>query len=202
MTKLSAFVYTLFYFGLTSLGVFIAYAVNWTNSGAKYFGILAFFLVGFGSLFLSVALTRLMIPCKYNFDLSTLSNPLNYKELKNKIGKKIHFINVTYISLFFILFAISAFSYVKFVDTHIKNQLLNYGQTQKVRITKIDYLGKGTPYAFFDFYYGGKKYSDRLSQRDFNPGDSAFIIFSTKNPVIIEWAGDFEWKINHDTEYE
>ena len=89
------------------------------------------------------------------------------------------------------LFTISAYSYVNLVDNHEYTQLKNYGQTQKVLITKIDYIGKGSPFAFFDFYYNDKKYSDRLSQKNLSSGDSSVIIFSTKNPEIIKWLEDF-----------
>ncbi|PBQ31906.1 hypothetical protein CNR22_09030 [Sphingobacteriaceae bacterium] len=192
MTKLKTFINFLFYIGLTSLGVFIAFTVSWTNGSARFFGILAFFLVGFGSLFGGVALTRLIIPCEYNYNLSTLSNSLNYKELKNKVGRKIHLINITYISLFLFLFVISSYSYITLFHNHEFNQLKKFGQTQKVVITKTGHLGKGSSFAFFDFYFNDKKYSDHLSQKHFSEGDSETIIFSTQDPDIIEWVDDFD----------
>lgn len=68
--------------------------------------------------------------------------------------------------------------------------MTNYSFIQKIKA--VDYKGKGSPYAFFDFYLDGKKYSADLSQKDDKVGDSAVIIFSTHNTDIVEWAEDFD----------
>jgi len=47
-------------------------------------------------------------------------------------------------------------------------------------------------YAFFDFSYNGKNYSNDLPQEDFMIVDSVEIIFSTRSPGIIEWSVDYD----------
>ena len=185
MTQRQAIKYSLFYFLTILFGAFIAFKVWWTNGDARFLGIIAFFLIGFGSLFLSISLTRIIIPTKTDFSFSTLSDKKKYQILKNTVGStKVKVINVSYISLFLILSAGTAYKLVTFLNKYEKDQLKTFGQLQKVRINDIHYKGKGTPYAFFDFYLDGKKYSNDLSPKNYSIGDSATIIFSTNNTDI------------------
>jgi len=183
----------LFIYILTILfGVFIAFKVWWTNGAARFLGIISFVLVVFGSLFLSILLTRIIIPTKTDFSFSTLSDQKKYQILKDTIGStKIKVINASYISLFLILFAGTAYGLVSALNKYKKDQLMTFGRLQKVRIKDIHRKGKGAPYAFFDFYLNGKKYTNNLSPKNYSIGDSATIIFSTNNTDIVEWADNF-----------
>lgn len=193
MTKTQALKYSLIYILLILLGVFIAFKVWWTNGDTRFLGIISFFLVGFGSFFLSISLTRLIIPTQTDFNFSTLSDKQKYKNLQKTIGTtKVKVINVSYISLFLIFFAGTAYSLVTSLTKYEKDQLKTFGQLQKVRINNIDYKGKGTSYAFFDFYLDGKKHSNNLDPKNYNIGDSVTIIFSTNNTDIVKWAEDVD----------
>lgn len=193
MTKGEALKYSIINILIILLGVFIAFKVWWTNGDARFLGIISFFLVGFGSLFLSVSLTRVIVPFQTDFSLSSLSDKKKYQILKDTIGStKVKVINVSYISLFIILFAGTAYGLVTSLNQYEKDQLKTFGRLQKIRINDIHYKGKGTPYAFFDFYLNGKKYSNDLSPKNFSVGDSATIIFSTNNTDIVKWADDFD----------
>ncbi|SHG64915.1 hypothetical protein [Chryseobacterium sp. OV279] len=175
------------------IGAFIGFNVWWTDSGARFLGLVAFFLIPIGSLLLSIALTKMIIPTHANISFSTLSDRHKYQILKNTIGpKKVQMVNICYLSLFFIFCGATVFGLVISANNHEKYQLMNYGVTQKVKIKAVEYKGKGSPYAFFDFYLDGKKYSADLSQKDDKVGDSAVIIFSTHNTDIVEWAEDFD----------
>ncbi|WP_343534688.1 hypothetical protein [Pedobacter sp.] len=193
MTKKQAIKYSLIYISIILFGAFIAFKVWWTNGNEKFLGIIAFFLVGFGSLFLSISLTRIIIPTKTDFGISTLSDKKKYQALKDVVGSaKLKAINSSYLSLFIILFAGTAYVLVTSLNKYEKDQLKTFGQLQKVKIIDIRHKGKGTSYAFFDFYLEGKKYSNDLSPKNYNIGDSATIIFSTNNTDIVEWAEDFD----------
>lgn len=193
MTKKQAIKYSLIYISIILFGAFIAFKVWWTNGNEKFLGIIAFFLVGFGSLFLSISLTRIIIPTKTDFGISTLSDKKKYQALKDIVGStKLKAINSSYLSLFIILFAGTAYVLVTSLNKYEKDQLKTFGQLQKVKIIDIRHKGKGTSYAFFDFYLEGKKYSNDLSPKNYNIGDSATIIFSTNNTDIVEWAEDFD----------
>lgn len=193
MTKKQAIKYSLIYISIILFGTFIAFKVWWTNGNEKFLGIIAFFLVGFGSLFLSISLTRIIIPTKTDFGISTLSDKKKYQALKDVVGSaKLKAINSSYLSLFIILFAGTAYVLVTSLNKYEKDQLKTFGQLQKVKIIDIRHKGKGTSYAFFDFYLEGKKYSNDLSPKNYNIGDSATIIFSTNNTDIVEWAEDFD----------
>lgn len=175
------------------LGALILFNVWWTGSGARFLGLAGFFLIPIGSLFLGIALTKMIIPTQADISFSTLSDKDKYQILKNTVGaKKVKIINICYLSLFFIFCGATVFGLIISVNNHEKYQLTNYGVTQKVRISAIEYKGKGSPYAFFDFYLDGKKYSANLSQKDDKEGDSAVIIFSSHNTDIVKWAEDFD----------
>ena len=193
MNQRQAIKYSLIYILTILFGAFIAFKIWWTNGDGRFLGIIAFFLVGFGSLFLSISLTRIIITTKTDFSFSTLSDKEKYQILKDTIGStKVKVISVSYISLFLILFAGTTYGLVTFLSKYEKDQLKTFGRLQKVRITDIHYKGKGTPYAFFDFYLDGKKYTGDLSPKNYNIGDSATIIFSTNNTDIVKWADDYD----------
>jgi len=193
MNQRQAIKYSLIYILTILFGAFIAFKIWWTNGDGRFLGIIAFFLVGFGSLFLSISLTRIIIPTKIDFSFSTLSDKKKYQILKDTIGSsKVKVISVSYISLFLILFAGTAYGLVTSLRKYEKDQLQTFGRLQKVRINDIHYKGKGTPYAFFDFYLDGKKYTNELSPKNYSIGDSATIIFSTNNTDIVKWADDYE----------
>ncbi|ASK31917.1 hypothetical protein CEY12_18185 [Chryseobacterium sp. T16E-39] len=174
------------------LGAFIIFNVWWSHGGGRFLGIIAFFVIAGGSLFLSISLTKIMIPIQADISFSVLSEKDKYEILKRSIGqKKLKMINICYISLFLILFAATAVGLVISVNKYEKYQLKTYGLIQKVKINTIEHKGKGDPYAFFDFYLDGKKYSTDLSQKNYTVGDSATIIFSTDNTDIVDWAEDF-----------
>ncbi len=192
MTIKQAIKFSFIYILTILFGVFIAFKVWWTNGDARFLGIISFVLVVFGSLLLSISLTRIIIPTKTDFSFSTLSDKKKYQILKDTIGStKIKVINASYISLFLILFAGTAYGLVSALNKYKKDQLMTFGRLQKVRIKDIHRKGKGAPYAFFDFYLNGKKYTNNLSPKNYSIGDSATIIFSTNNTDIVEWADDF-----------
>lgn len=193
MTKKQALKYSGIYILLILLGAFIAFKVWWTNDDSRYLGIVSFFLIGVGSLLLSISLTRMIMPIKADFSFSILADKKKYQILKNTIGStKIKIINASYISLFLLLFGTTAYGLIASLNKYEENQFKTFGELQKVKINDIRYKGKGTPYAFFDFYLDGKKYSNNLSPKNYNIGDSATIIFSTNHPDLVEWAEDFD----------
>lgn len=193
MTKTQAVKYSLLNSLLILIGAFIIYKVWWTNDGEKFLGLIGYCLIGFGSILLSVSLTRIIISTKTNFDFTTLSNQKKYQILKETIGSsKVKTINLIYCSLTIIIFSGTLYFLVTSLNKYEKDQLKNFGQLQKVRINDIHYKGKGTKYAFFDFYLNGKKLTNELNPKNYSVGDSATIIFSTQNTDIVKWADDFE----------
>lgn len=175
------------------LGVFIMFNVWWTHGGARFLAFIALFLIISGSLFLSISLTKIIIPTQADINFSVLSDKKKYQILKSSIGqKKVKIINICYLSLFLILFGVTAIGLIISVNKCEKYQLKTYGLIQKVKIKSIEYKGKGSPYAFFDFYLDGEKYSSNLTPKNYTVGDSAIIIFSTDNTDIVEWAEDFD----------
>lgn len=193
MTKIQALKYSLIYILTILFGAFIAFKVWWTNGDGRFLGIIAFLLVSFGSLFLSISLTRIIVPTKIDFNFTTLSDKNKYQILKDTIGStKVKVISISYISLLLILFSGTAYGLITSLNKYEKDQLKNFGRLQKVRINDIHYKGKGTPYAFFDFYLDGKKYTNDLNPKNYSIGDSATIIFSTNNTDIVKWADDYD----------
>ena len=186
MTTKQALIYSIIYIGLILLGAFIAFKVWWNDTGL--YGVVAFSLVGLGSLLLSSSLTRIVVPIKTDFGFMTLSSKKNYDALKQKIGPtKIRLISTLYAILFFGLFGTTAYFLIKSLDKYRNYQLENYGKLQKIKINEIHPLGKGTDLAFFDYNYNNITYGGRLDPRNYRIGDSATIIFSTQDPHIVDW---------------
>lgn len=193
MTKIQAIKYSFLNSLLIIIGTFIVYKVWWTHDGAKYLGLIGYFIVGFGSILLSISLTRIIVSTKTDFDFTTLSNPKKYQILKETIGfSKVKIINTIYCSLSLIIFGSTAYGLFTFLNKYEKEQLKNFGRLQKVRIYDIHYKGKGAKFAFFEFYLNGKKYTNDLDPKNYKVGDSATIIFSTHNTDIVKWADDVE----------
>jgi hypothetical protein len=193
MTKAQAIKYSLISILSILLGVFIVFKVWWTHDAARFLGLIGFVLVGFGSLLMSVSLTRIIIPTETVFGFSTITDPERYQMLKQRIGAvKAKTISAISSTLFIVLFGGTAYGLVTRIYKYEKDQLSTFGQTQEVVINDIGYKGKGTSYAFFDFYFNGKTYSNNLDPKDYEVGDSATIIFSTNDPDIVKWADDFD----------
>lgn len=191
MTKKQALQRSLISTGVIAFGFLIAFKVWWTQSADRFMGIVAFFMVGIGFIVLSGALTRLMVAV--DFGLSDLSDQKAYYDLAKKVGTAIaKKVFTVFMSLFFFLFVLAVSFFFVVIGNYEHHHLKHYGQYQKVRITDIRMKGKGSTYAFFDFYFDGKKYSNNLEQKDFIIGDSVEIVFSAKDPEIIEWSQDFD----------
>lgn len=182
---------------LILLGLYILYFVYWSHDPRKYFGILAFLLIGYGFVSYSIALTRLIIPTKLNFSFAELSDTKKYQIFKDKVGtKKFKFTILTFVSLFIIFISVFAYFFVAILNKYEMYQLTTYGHTQKVEIKDIELIGKGGPYAVFDFYLNKKAFTNHLDPKNFSIGDSATIIFSTENPDINMWAEDYYFEKN------
>ncbi len=197
MSKLQAIIYSIIYLVVIAIGLFIFFKAWWAPgySIASFGGLVAFFLVSFGCMFLSISLTRIIINSKIDFGYYELNTVGHFKIFQSKVGKKkAAWISGMVIALFILLATLLFVYFGRFLKQYEVNQLRNFGQYQLVRITDIKRKGKGGPYAFFDYYFNGKKYSNDLLQKDFNIGDSVEIIFSTKNIDIIEWADEFREK--------
>jgi len=192
MTSRQALIYSLLYLAIIVFGAFIAFKITWTQGNERYLGIIAFFSVGFGSLFLAISLTRLLISTKIDFNFSILSDKNNYNVFRAKVGSfKVRLINITYVSLFLIIFLGTAYIYYRSIKIYEYNQLMAFGQIQKVKIKDIQYKGKGTRFAVFDYYLKGHKFTNDLRPKGFIIGDSSSIIFSIENPDIVKWEDDF-----------
>ncbi|HEX7412440.1 MAG TPA: hypothetical protein VF411_00240 [Bacteroidia bacterium] len=99
------------------------------------------------------------------------------------------------IKLFVLILSIISISlFGQKLNKYEYNHLKNFGKLQKVKIKDIHCKGKGTPYAFFDYYLNGKQCTSDLDSKSYNIGDSATIIFSTNKPYIIKWADDFSFE--------
>ncbi len=179
--------YAVLNIGLILLGVLLAYKNTWTTGSGVILGGIGFLLVLGCSGILAMVITKLVLPTDPLFD----SN--DWKTFKANVGApKARRVLALFIVLFLFSFSGAVSLYIQVTRTHQFTQLRNFGQTQKVRIKDIDYKGKGTPYAFFDYYSNGATYSQTLDPRNYEIGDSAVIIFSVMDPDIVMWADEFE----------
>jgi len=168
MTKLQAIIYSLFYLLVISLGLFIAFKVWWAPGVVRFTGLVAFVLVAFGTMLLSVSLTRIIVKSTIDFDYHSLSTLTNYQAFQKTVGrKKANWISAIFFLNFIVLATIIVVYFSAFIKQYKQDQLTDFGQFQKVMIKDIRHKGKGTPYAFFDFYYNEKKYSNDLDQKKF-----------------------------------
>lgn len=190
MTKKQALKRSLICLGVIAFSFLIMFKVWWTPSADRFMGIVAFLVAGFGFIVLSTSLTRLLVATDFGF--SDIADQQAFNEFAKKVGyKKARRVATLVTCLFFGLVGPSVYFFYKATQQWETYQLTRYGQYQKVEIKDVRKKGKGRPYAFFDYYLNGKRYSNDLSQKDFNIGDSVEIIFSTEDPEILEWSEDF-----------
>ena len=192
MTKQEAIRYSIIYVALILLGFFISFKVWWTPGVARFLGLVALVFVFGGFLLLSFSLTRLLVATEVNFSFSTLSNKAHYQSFKKQVGSAVaRKVSLIFMLLFFCLGGTTVYCFILFINNYEETQLKEHGVVQTVRIKDIERKGKGSEYAAFDYYLENKVYSNDLTQKDFAIGDSVEIIFSTKDPDIIQWAEDF-----------
>lgn len=190
MTKKQALKRSLICLGVIAFSFLILFKVWWTQSADKFMGVGAFLVAGIGLIVLSATLTRLLVATDFGF--SDIADQQAFNEFAKKVGyQKARRVTTLVTCLFFGLAALSFYLFYKATQQWETYQLTRYGQYQKVEIKDVRKKGKGRPYAFFDYYLNGKRYSNDLSQKDFNIGDSVEIIFSTEDPEILEWSEDF-----------
>lgn len=188
MTKRQALRYAVICFLMVLLGAYMIYKFWWATGNERFLGIAAFGMVIYGVIYLSISLTRIIIPTTTDYSLSTFRNKKEYTFLKKEIGTgKVRAIDLTCSFLLLVILAGTIYGVGTAVNRRERDQLKTFGRLQKVRIKDIRFKGRGGPNAFFDFYLNGKKYSHDLGRKNYRMGDSVTIVFSTDDPDIVEW---------------
>ncbi len=177
---------------LIAFAYFLLFSVWWTNDDSKYIGILAYFLIGFCALTLSFSVVKLFFSDRDTFSYKDFLDKTMFNGLAIRIGKfKANTISYSSLVIFLVIVSASIYVFVQQLNRYESKQLKTFGTIQKVRIHTIDYLGKGSPFAFFDFYMDNKVYKDRIGALDLKVGDSIRIIFSREHPEILKLESDY-----------
>ena len=182
MTKVKAF--KVIVISLVLIVVF-DYVIYKCYFDQNVFALLGIFVILYSSLELGAATSRLFV--KASFSFSTLTKKESYNELKQKLGRKIHLINIISFSIVILTLGISAKTIYDAANNYKYEQLQKFGQYQKVKVNRTGYL-KGS-YIGFDLKHLGRVYERKLSTDNdydgYKIGDSITIKFSIEDPSII-----------------
>lgn len=190
MGRVRFFAFAFVSFCFILLGIFVLFKVTWSKDADSFLGLAGYALVVGSAYFFTMFLYKFLLPA--NFGFNAMGGNKNLPEMKKQYGAgKMRMLFVGFFAVFLLVVAAAGYLYYVLVKRYEERQLGDYGQLQKVRIKKIDYKGKGSPYAFFDFTFNGDTISEELSRKGLNEGDSAVIIFSTQDVRVVKWAEDF-----------
>ncbi len=180
------------YFLLIVTGLFIMFKFYLAQDFKKWFVFAVLTLSSYFTIKLIAEITNLLYPATGGFDLSILFKKEKYKKFAGRssdANKQIW----TFFILSIVAFIAGAFAFSNFTKFYKLKQLTKFGQTQKIIISNIHKLGKGSNYSFFNIHLNGKKVVRHLYKKSGqNIGDTCLIIYSTENVDIIEWAEDFK----------
>ena len=199
MSLITKLKYFSIYIILNFIGFYLAFQNWWSKESASpvpIFGILfCFGICWLGIVFMGIMTSQLIFLKDKNdfvspFSLITTEDYLdNFGEYSKKMKKSIWIINF---GIFFL--SISVFIYtMSFIKQY---QLENYGVIENAKIDRITTDVKGNEYSSIE--YNNDKSGSIILTKMFdeakliNDGDSIKIIYSSKNPDIIEIYSDYE----------
>ncbi len=91
-----------------------------------------------------------------------------------------------------LLLVLTVTSYIILINKYEQQQLTEYGIIENVKVKEINYDIKHNPYAFFE--YKKKKYEINFLANSLKVNDSVKIIYSNKNPCIVEYLKEYDGK--------
>lgn len=173
-------------------GLALAIIKGWSQDGSTLLNVAAFVMISIGVLALSISLTRIILPVKTNFGYATLFSGRQYQEFKKTAGKRsARLINTTYLTLFFLLFPLTAYVYESTRNRYEQYHLDRYGKVLKVLIKATEYAPNNRQYGLFEYSLNQKTYHDKLPTLLYK-GDSALIIVSEQKPEIVKWLSAYQ----------
>lgn len=155
------------------------------DSPLKFFGLVGFFTLGLGSMYISYYLFHRIFPDKRNKPLPAIQDLMITNDEEK--GKPQTFtIGSTLATLLtFILTGVGVWSWTKLADKYLKYELSNHGQATTGVIIGHGYskgIGTYRKYEYKD--NDGKKHIDRFSNKTLNVGDTITILFSINRPIL------------------
>jgi hypothetical protein len=165
---------------LTSAGTIYLW---YEDSPLNFFGIIGFFTLGFGNMYISYYIFYAIFPDKRNKPLPAIQDLMYYKEK----GKPQTFtIGSTLAPLFtIILTVVGIWAWTKLADKYLEYELTNHGQTTTAIIIDYGYskgIGKYRKYEYKD--NNGELRNDKFSNETLNIGDTITILFSVNRPIL------------------
>lgn len=182
---------------IITAGLALAIIKGWSQDGPSLLHVTAFVMISMGVLALSISLTRIIIPVNTNFGYATLFSGRQYQEFKKTAGKRsARLINTTYLTLFFLLFPLTAYVYENTRNRYERYHLDTYGKVLKVVIKATEYAPNSRQYGLFEYSLNQKTYHDKLPTHLYK-GDSALIIVSEQKPEIVAWLSAYQAASDH-----
>ena len=154
------------------------------NAPLSFFGVIGFFTLGIGCMYISYYIFFKLFPDKRNIFLPRINNLISYLiEQKNKPQYTVGSILGSLFAI--ILVGLGIFSWIKLADKYKAYQLNNFGQdTRSVIINKGYSKGIGTyrEYEYLD--HKGIIHLDKFANEDLSVGDTIEVRYSIKRPII------------------
>jgi hypothetical protein len=179
------------YLLLLAIGYLLLFTFHWSIDSRRFLSLAGFLLVVYSSFQLAFKLTLLLFPSAKHLNFSTFRNKEKTHSFKS-VNTKGNRITLVLCLLIVLILVLPMFTYFKGTSIYERNQLINFGQVQKVLIHDTKQMKRST-YAVFHFFFNGNRLESHLLQKKWlHVGDSSFIIFSTDNTDIVQWADDFK----------
>lgn len=199
MSLITKLKYFSIYIILNFIGFYLAFQNWWSKESASpapmFFILFCFGICWLGIIFMGIMISQLMFLKHKNdfvspFSLATTEDYLyNFGDNAKKIKKSIWIIN-------FGMFFLSIFIFIFIMSFIKKYQLEKYGVIESARIVRISPDVKKNEYSSIE-YNNGKSTSIILTRifdenQSINESDSIKIIYSSKNPDIVELYSEYK----------
>jgi hypothetical protein len=167
---------------LTSIGTIYLW---FENAPLSFFGLIGFFTLAFGSLYISYYIFFKLFPDKRDIALPGINNLVLYF-ISQRDKPQIFTKGSTFGGLFaLILTGLGVFSWTMLADKYTTYQLDNFGQDTKSVIISMGYskgIGTYREYKYLD--NTGQIHKDKFANKDLSIGDTIQIRYSTKRPIV------------------
>lgn len=196
MTPKIIFLYLGIYLAFTIAGISLAIEFWWIDGyESSFFNREVMILLGaaglcwIGILHFSLLLTRLFY-VKTEFEgYIGLFGFTAGEQLAAKVGtRRAKMVRTVHAIISFALFIVTVALFVSSMSAYKNHQLENNSLSQIVVIEDIKYTIKGIPFARFSWKYQGKTHEAHLQSGSLKKGDTAVIVFSKKNPDIVDFS--------------
>jgi hypothetical protein len=157
------------------------------DSPLNLFGLVGFFTMGIGSMYISYFIFYKIFPDKRNKPLPPIQDLMLMAEYKIEKGKpQVMTKGAAFGTLMAVVMMTSGiYGWIRLADKYEEYELNSFGMEANAIIIDIgNQKGIGTFRAYEYYDKTGSRFVDKFSNKTFNIGDTITILYSTNRPII------------------